>query len=594
MMTPSTLKERLLSRLDLLPVILLAVLTGVLAIQVRLLQVSASGIDHTDQVISSAHDLLRSIVDQETGIRGYLLTGQAELLAPYTQGHGEIDQRFSKLRQLVADNPSQEERLNVIHKETRDWAAFEESCLRAKKTRDEVIADRMVGTHLLNHIRVLAREFIDQEDVLRAERSANSSLLSGATLITFLLIGALAAGAAVFYTRRLKKSREMFRDLAMRNAAGEEALHESENRYRTLFESIDEGFCIIQMIFDESGKPVDYLFLETNPSFQKQTGLVDAVGKTMRHFAPNFEQHWFDDYGRIAMTGEAARFQNRAEPLQRYFDVYAFRFGRPEDRRVAVLFNDISQRMNSERALLRAEKLAVIGRMASTVAHEINNPLGAALNSLYLAMLDDTLSDSTSQHIELAQRELERVAHITKQTLGFYRETGTPSKIDLREVADGVVNLYMSKLEDKDIRLERRYLTQVLVYAIEGEVRQILSNLLSNGIDAVPAHGYIRLRVSGPSALDHLRPELCLTVSDNGAGIDPKHFEHIFEPFFSTKVSTGTGLGLWVTQQLVKRHDGRIRARSKMGVGTVFRVFLPAERRREERPTEDDQIRAIA
>ncbi len=494
----------------------------------------------------------------------------------------------------------------------------------------------------------------------------------------------------------------------------QEALRESEVRYRTLFESIDEAFCIVEVIFDESEKPVDYRFLQTNPSFAKQTGLYGAVGKTMREFAPKHEEYWFEIFGRVALTGEPIRFQNRARELGgRWYDVYAFRTGDPQLRQVAILFDDITghkqtldalrdseshlrtiaenipqmiwvtddtttfhylspkwleytgagfeenqhgrwvqflhpddfkvtfelwQRAIDTRgvyeaeyrlrrydgeyrwhlaravpivdaadgkmlwfgtttdiedqkrthlALIRSEKLAATGRLASSMAHEINNPLAAALNSLYLALLDDTVVDSTRQHIDLAQRELERVAHITRQTLGFYRETGKPTKVDLCKVADSVVDLYGPRLKNKDIYVEREYRSEATVFAIEGEVRQILANLFSNSIDAVESHGCIRLRIAGPLSFDGGRPAVRLSVSDNGSGIDPQHLSHIFEPFFSTKEATGTGLGLWVTQQLVKKHQGKIRARSTPGKLTVFEVYLPLERRNPERLEQD-------
>ncbi|MDD5139454.1 MAG: PAS domain S-box protein [Verrucomicrobiales bacterium] len=147
----------------------------------------------------------------------------------------------------------------------------------------------------------------------------------------------------------------VFRDVSEERAA-QRALRESEARYRTLFNSIDEGFCIIEMMFDEQEKPVDYRFLEINPSFEKQTGLRDAVGKRMRELAPQHEAHWFETYGRIAVTGEAARFQNRAEQLHRSYDVYAFRFGEPKSRQVAILFSDITERKQMEEALRVSEE----------------------------------------------------------------------------------------------------------------------------------------------------------------------------------------------------------------------------------------------
>lgn len=139
-------------------------------------------------------------------------------------------------------------------------------------------------------------------------------------------------------------------DITQRKAA-EQALRQSELRYRTLFESIDEAFCIIQVIFNETGKPIDYCFLETNPAFENQTGLRNAQGKRMRELAPQHEEYWFDAYGKIALTGQPARFERRAEQLGRWYDVFAFRFGQPQERRVAILFRDVNDRKRAEELL---------------------------------------------------------------------------------------------------------------------------------------------------------------------------------------------------------------------------------------------------
>ncbi len=138
--------------------------------------------------------------------------------------------------------------------------------------------------------------------------------------------------------------------------ASQKALQESEERYRTLFNSIDEGFCVIEVLFDDNGKAVDYIFLETNPAFERQTGIRDAVSRRMRELVPVLEEHWFEIYGRVAKTGESARFQKEAKALDRYYDVYAFRVGTPEQNRVGVVFNDITRRRRSEKALLESER----------------------------------------------------------------------------------------------------------------------------------------------------------------------------------------------------------------------------------------------
>ncbi len=145
-----------------------------------------------------------------------------------------------------------------------------------------------------------------------------------------------------------------FRNVTQRMRA-EETLRRSEERYRTLFESIDEGFCVIEMLFDQNDKPIDYRFLEVNPSFEQQTGFKQAEGKTMRQLVPNLEDSWFEIYGKVALTGEPIRFENRVEAMNRWFDVYAFRIGQAQERKLAILFNDISDRKRIEATLVERE-----------------------------------------------------------------------------------------------------------------------------------------------------------------------------------------------------------------------------------------------
>ncbi|HYG99758.1 MAG TPA: PAS domain S-box protein [Terriglobales bacterium] len=240
---------------------------------------------------------------------------------------------------------------------------------------------------------------------------------------------------------------------------------------------------------------------------------------------------------------------------------------------------DIHERKKAQEALIRSEKLASVGRMAATIAHEINNPLASAINSIYLASTAPAQSESVHKHLNLAERELERVAHITRQTLGFYRETGQPTPVNVPEVVNGVLDLYGPKLKNKAISVQRRYRTPSSVRAIEGELRQIVSNLVSNSIDALGTNGMLHIRTSCPGLNNGQRPKVRVTIADNGAGINSQHLKRIFEPFFTTKEAIGTGLGLWVTKELVNKHEGRIRVRSRVGKGTVFSIWLPADPR---------------
>ena len=159
----------------------------------------------------------------------------------------------------------------------------------------------------------------------------------------------------------------------------------SEEKYRTLFDSIDEGFCIVEMVFDPDYKPLDYRFLEVNASFERQTGMHDAKGKLMRSLAPNHEEHWFRIYGEVALTGQPIRFTNEAKELNRYYDVFAFPVGEGKIRKVGILFNDISQRKSLEKQLHDSERLAAIGATAGMVGHDIRNPLQSIIGELFLS-----------------------------------------------------------------------------------------------------------------------------------------------------------------------------------------------------------------
>ncbi len=249
----------------------------------------------------------------------------------------------------------------------------------------------------------------------------------------------------------------------------------------------------------------------------------------------------------------------------------------------AVAVNvDITEWKQAEKALIQSEKLASAGRMAATIAHEVNNPLAAVTNALFLIESNPELPISLRPFIEIADRELRRAAHMVKQTLGFYREVGSASTVRLPELLDEVLHLFGAKLKNNSVQVERQYKCTTPIQAIEGEMRQVISNLIINSLDAMPSHGTLYLRTVASVSLDQ-RPMVALTIADTGAGIADENRKQIFEPFFTTKKSFGTGLGLWITSELVKKHDGRIRLRSRVGKGTVVTLWLPIERRGEER-----------
>ncbi|MGC2744926.1 MAG: PAS domain S-box protein [Candidatus Angelobacter sp.] len=247
----------------------------------------------------------------------------------------------------------------------------------------------------------------------------------------------------------------------------------------------------------------------------------------------------------------------------------------------AKIIRNITETNKIERALQTTEKLAAAGRMAATVAHEINNPLEAVTNLVYLAKRDISNNDRVTGYLELASRELDRVAHITRQTLGFYRDTSSPVLFDVPEALDNLLLLYEKRFESRNITVLKQYGNNAGITALAGEIRQALSNLITNAIDAMPSGGKLILRVSkthqwNRSNLDGVR----LTILDTGSGIEPKHRKKIFQPFFTTKIDVGTGLGLWITRGIFEKHRGTIRMKSRTGQdnhGTAFSIFLPRD-----------------
>jgi PAS domain S-box-containing protein len=371
-----------------------------------------------------------------------------------------------------------------------------------------------------------------------------------------------------------KRVLETNRDITERKRI-ELAMRQSEARYQALFGTLIEGFCIIEVIFDPFNHPIDYRFLEVNPAFEMQTGLHDVQGKLMRDLAQEHEEHWFEIYGKVALTGEPVRFENEAKALDRWYDVSAYRVGGPESRRVAILFNDITERRRAEQALIQSEKLASVGRMASTIAHEINNPLETVGNAVYLALTDPGSSPEAKSYLKTAVEELDRVTHITRQTLAFHRENTKPTLIDLRESIDSLLIFYAPRLKARGIELEKRYAEVDPILATGGEVRQVISNLLTNSMDALTRNGKIHIRISR-SIVRNGTQGVRFTIADTGSGICPESLKKIFEPFFTTKEVIGTGLGLWVTKQIVEKHGATIRVRSKPGKGAVFSVAFPS------------------
>jgi signal transduction histidine kinase len=245
--------------------------------------------------------------------------------------------------------------------------------------------------------------------------------------------------------------------------------------------------------------------------------------------------------------------------------------------------DQMQQYARAQEALLRSEKLAVTGRLAASIAHEINNPLEAVTNLLYL-MHDDLPPEKFKRYLAEAEQELARVTEITKQTLRFYREPSQPMATDVPSVLDSVLKLYGSRLMAAGVTAEREIRCEsAVVFSTPGELRQVFANIIGNAIDAMRRGGRLRTRVSETTHVQtrhtgESRRSIRVTISDTGSGIPREVLPTIFEPFVTTKGETGTGLGLWVTSEIVKKNGWRIRVRTRSDApcsGTVFSLVIP-------------------
>ena len=243
---------------------------------------------------------------------------------------------------------------------------------------------------------------------------------------------------------------------------------------------------------------------------------------------------------------------------------------------VVLVFRDITEAKQSQAALMRSEKLASVGRLASTIAHEINNPLEAVSNLLYLLEQDPTMSAVSKERVEVAQDELARAAEVSRQTLSFHKVQQKRQRLNVKEAVESVLRLYDSRAGNRRVEFSTQIAPSVYVQAVPTQFRQILSNFVTNALDAMPSGGV--LTISASAVQNEGRPTVELCLADNGTGINQADLKKIFEPFYTTKADVGTGLGLWLTKSIIVEHDGEVEVESDTtpgSSGTTFKVRLP-------------------
>ncbi len=397
--------------------------------------------------------------------------------------------------------------------------------------------------------------------------------------------------------------------------AAQVALRSSEERYRFLFNSIDAGFCEVGVKFDSSGRAVDYVFLEVNPAFERQSGIDGALGRSMREIAPAHEQKWFDIYGDVARTGQAVRFEQEAKALERWFAVSAFRVGDPKDHRVAVVFDDITGRKHAESrlsdsearlrelnetlearvaartaeldlahaALRQSQRLEAMGQLTGGVAHDFNNLLTPIIGVLDILQRQGIGGEREQRLIGGAADSADRAKHLVHRLLAFARRQPLQSgAVQVGQLIEGMGDLVARTIGPR---------IKVVLDVAEGlppaiadpdQLEMALLNLCANARDAMPRGGVLRICVAmeaiGPEHRSGLPAKefVRMSVTDTGVGMDETTVARAVEPFFSTKgVGTGAGLGLSMAHGLASQLGGALLIDSTPGAGTQVELWLP-------------------
>ncbi len=582
--------QSLLRRTLALPVILIGVLAATLLWLNNRQDASLAWVDHTDQVIAESNRIMRSVTEESSSLRGYLLTGDPGYLSPFHSAQAETTGSFERLRRSISDNPGQLQRFQQMQAAYAEWEVNARKMIAAAQSGADVrsVSATLPGREILERIRAQNQAFSAQEQHLRDQRVAQAHADGRNEWVVAIVLSLVLAVVLGVTTRRrmIQISRSYLQALiASRHRSA--ALEETRNELNAVLSSMADGLYHL----DSEGRLV-YL----NPAGERLLGyrLEDIRGKNMHDVVhsrtPEIEHRSWEQCPLRQVVTQGIPYHTDEDHLVRkdgsIFPIEATGAPLILDGKVAgavLTFRDLSERKRSESALKTSDKLATAGRLATAIAHEINNPLDTVGSMLYL--LENRELDSESRQLVCdAREELARVVQITRNVLGLQRETKAPVPVKLPELLDGLLSLYERRMAMSKVSVERRYESAGEVCAFPGEMRQVFSNLIGNSVDAIGARGgRILLHVyAGSQWDDGRRSGVRVTIADNGPGIPEHARQNLFKPFFTTKAEKGTGLGLWISFGIIHRHHGTIRVHTSTRpghTGTAFSIFLPDEYR---------------
>lgn len=562
-------------------VLLLILLTANALITRRQLAIQTVNRDllaHSVQVRLQLSRTLSLLKDAETGQRGFLYTGDLQYLTPYNQAASQVKPSIEELSRMTRDDPRQQARIPALRsladRKLNELAQTIALYQSGQLDQARAVVTSNTGFVLMNVIRDELQTMEQNED---AQEALRSTAYQHSRRVTVACIY-VASGIAILGSILL--AIYILREMDLREVHARQ-MREREEWFRVTLTSLGDAV----IAADEKG-----LVTFLNPVAENLTGwtLPTARGRKIDEVFPIFNEQTHlpvdNPVKKVMELGIVVGLANHtvlrhADGTLRPIEDSAAPIRDDQGKLIGVVlvFRDASHERESQEILRKTEKLAAAARLAATFAHEINNPLEAVVNLIYIVKGTEGIPAAAIEPLDFAEHELERISHIARQTLGFYRESKVPGLVDLPTVVDNVIKLYSNKLKSKEITVQRDFHESPPIHGLAGELTQAVSNLISNAADAVALGGTIRVSLSAVE--DSESSWAKLTVEDDGPGVAADQRTRIFEPFFTTKTDVGTGLGLWVTREIVQRHRGSIDVHSKPDPGAhgaVFTILFPS------------------
>jgi len=575
--------NRILLQTMLLPVVFLLLVAGLLVWQVRNAERTVEHIQVANQNIATANLINALMVDEETGVRGYQNTSNEIFLQPYEFSVGPLQDAFAKLRDGVAAEHGDQRPIDDLVAAHQEWVTtiaepMIDTVRNGGNTRDP--GANLRGKAALDRLRDISAGIIDTEKAQSALAVQHWQAQVTHTLyavITVSLVSGLLIGA--FARNRLHTVTAAFQTTLIALRDETQSTYESEQRLLATLTSIGDGVvvcnsegCVVLLNAvaeqltgwsqkDALNRSVQEVFVLsdeiTNESIENPFDVVKLSNRLTGIVQALLVQR---ESARLHIESSGAPIHDRFGTL----------IG------VIIVFRDVTEQRRTQAALMASEKLAVAGRLAATIAHEIHNPLDAVGNLLYL-MKSGSTPEETQKFLQMATSELDRVTQISRALLGMYRESRTPVALELKPIIESVLVLLERQLANAQVTVKSSLPNHAVITGYPAELRQVFTNLIANAAEASSPGSDIEI-LARIIPTPRIRAGVAVIINDHGTGITPADLDHLFQPFFTTKGEHGTGLGLWVSQGIIQKHGGSITIESRTtpaDKGTTITVFLP-------------------